>query len=128
MPIEPAFALAFKLNPDLLQEAWDRNICLVSPTTLLTTLRTVSAIWKQERQERNALEIARQGGALYDKFASLVEDMNDLGTKVQSVQKTHAQIMNKLVDGNGNLLKRVENLRELGAKAEKRLSIGPTNL
>jgi DNA recombination protein RmuC len=128
MPIEPAFALAFKLNPDLLQEAWDRNICLVSPTTLLTTLRTVSAIWKQERQERNALEIARQGGALYDKFASLVEDMNDLGTKVQNVQKTHAQIMNKLVDGNGNLLKRVENLRELGAKTEKRLSIGPTNL
>jgi DNA recombination protein RmuC len=127
MPIEPAFALAFKLNPDLLQEAWDKNICLVSPTTLLTTLRTVSAIWKQERQERNALEIARQGGALYDKFAGLVEDMNDLGTKVQNVQKTHSQIMNKLVDGNGNLLKRVETLRELGAKTEKRLAVAPSN-
>lgn len=121
MPIEPAFALAFKYKPDLMQYAWEKNIALVSPTTLLTTLRTVSAIWKQERQERNALEIARRGGALYDKFASLVEDLNDLGTKLGTVQKAHSSVMNKLSEGTGNVLRQVEMLKELGAKAEKKL-------
>lgn len=121
MPIEPAFALAFKYKPDLLQYAWEKNIALVSPTTLLTTLRTVSAIWKQERQEKNAQEIARRGGALYDKFAALVEDLNDLGTKLNGVQKTHSQVMNKLSEGSGNLLRQVEMLKDLGAKAEKKL-------
>lgn len=121
MPIEPAFALAFKYKPDLMQYAWEKNIALVSPTTLLTTLRTVSAIWKQERQERNALEIARRGGALYDKFAALVEDLNDLGSKLGVVQKAHTQVMNKLSEGTGNVLRQVEMLKELGAKAEKKL-------
>ncbi len=121
MPMEPAFALAFKHKPDLMQYAWEKNIALVSPTTLLTTLRTVSAIWKQERQERNALEIARRGGALYDKFASLVEDLNDLGTKLGTVQKAHSSVMNKLSEGTGNVLRQVEMLKELGAKAEKKL-------
>lgn len=121
MPIEPAFSLAFKYKPDLLQYAWEKNIALVSPTTLLTTLRTVSAIWKQERQERNALEIARRGGALYDKFASLVEDLNDLGSKINQVQKTHTQVMSKLSEGSGNLLRQVDMLKELGVKAEKKL-------
>lgn len=127
MPIEPAFALAFKHRPDLLQYSWERNIALVSPTTLLTTLRTVSTIWKQERQERNALEIARRGGALYDKFAALVEDLDELGNKVQAVQKSHAQVMNKLSEGSGNLIRQVEMLKELGAKAEKKLIQPPTS-
>lgn len=121
MPLEPAFALAFKYRADLMQYAWERNIALVSPTTLLTTLKTVSIIWKQERQERNAMEIARRGGALYDKFASLVTDLDDLGAKIGSAQKTHAQVMNKLSEGSGNLLRQVEMLKELGAKAEKKL-------
>ncbi len=121
MPLEPAFALAFKYRADLMQYAWDKNIALVSPTTLLTTLKTVSTIWKQERQERNALEIARRGGALYDKFASLVTDLDELGTKIGSVQKSHSQVMNKLSEGSGNLLRQVEMLKELGAKAEKKL-------
>lgn len=121
MPIEPAFALAFKYKPDLMQYAWEKNIALVSPTTLLTTLRTVSAIWKQERQERNALEIARRGGALYDKFAALVDDLNDLGSKLGTVQKAHTNVMNKLSEGTGNVLRQVEMLKELGAKAEKKL-------
>ncbi|PIS10545.1 MAG: DNA recombination protein RmuC [Bdellovibrio sp. CG10_big_fil_rev_8_21_14_0_10_47_8] len=125
MPIEPAFALAFKYRPDLLQMAWDQNIALVSPTTLLTTLRTVSAIWKQERQERNAMEIAKRGGMLYDKFASLVEDLDDLGGKIQGVQKSHSQVMNKLSEGSGNLIRQVEMLKELGAKAEKKLLTKP---
>ncbi len=122
MPIEPAFALAFKFRPDLLQYAWDRNIALVSPTTLLTTLRTVSIIWKQERQERNALEIAKRGGALYDKFVLFVDDLEKLGVQIQGVQKAHSSVMNKLTDGTGNLLRQVELLRELGAKAEKKIA------
>lgn len=122
MPIEPAFALAFKHKPDLLQYAWDRNIALVSPTTLLTTLKTVATIWKQERQEQNAKDIALRGGALYDKFVGFVEDLEDLGKKVDSVQKSHAQVMNKLSEGSGNLVRQVEMLKELGAKAEKKIS------
>jgi DNA recombination protein RmuC len=121
MPIEPAFALAFKYKPDLLQYAWDKNVALVSPTTLLTTLRTVAAIWKQDRQEKNALEIARRGGQLYDKFASLVEDLEDLGKKIEATQKSHGHVMSKLNEGTGNLIRQVEMLRELGAKAEKKL-------
>ncbi len=121
MPLEPAFALAFRYKTDLLQYAWDKNIALVSPTTLLTTLRTVSTIWKQERQERNALEIAKRGGALYDKFAALVEDLDDLGSKLTSAQKSHSQVMGKLSQGAGNLIRQVEMLKELGAKAEKKL-------
>lgn len=121
MPLEPAFALAFKYRADLMQYAWDKNIALVSPTTLLTTLKTVSTIWKQERQERNALEIAKRGGALYDKFAALVTDLDELGSKIGGVQKSHAQVMSKLSEGTGNLIRQVEMLKELGAKAEKKL-------
>lgn len=121
MPLEPAFALAFKYKPDLLQYAWDKNIALVSPTTLLTTLKTVASIWKQERQERNALEIAKRGGALYDKFVSLVADLDDLGKKLETTQKTHTQLMGKLSEGSGNLIRQVEMLKELGAKTEKKL-------
>lgn len=121
MPIEPAFALAFKHQPDLLQMAWDRNVALVSPTTLLTTLRTVATLWRTERQERNAIEIARRGGALYDKFAALVEDLKALGDKMQTSQKAYQQVMNKLSEGQGNLIRQVDMLRELGVKTEKRL-------
>lgn len=128
MPLEPAFALAFKYKPDLLQYAWDKNIALVSPTTLLTTLRTVASIWKQERQERNALEIAKRGGALYDKFAGLVEDLDDLGKKLETTQKSHTQIMGKLKDGSGNLIRQVEMLKELGAKTEKKLPNLPNSI
>ncbi|MFN7455080.1 MAG: DNA recombination protein RmuC [Pseudobdellovibrionaceae bacterium] len=123
MPIEPAFALAFKLKPDLLQTAWDKNIALVSPTTLLSTLRTVAATWKHERQERNALEIAKQGGALYDKFVGFVEDLTELGKKLEQTQKAHSQVMNKLSEGSGNLIRRVENLKELGVKTDKKLML-----
>lgn len=121
MPLEPAFALAFKYKPDLLQYAWDRNIALVSPTTLLTTLRTVASIWKQDRQEKNALEIAKRGGALYEKFAGLVSDMEDLGKKLETTQKSHQQLMSKLSEGPGNLIRQVEMLKELGAKTEKKI-------
>ncbi len=121
MPLEPAFALAFRLKPDLFQYAWDRNVAIVSPTTLLATLRTVSALWKQDRQERNALEIARRGGMLYDKFAGLLKDLESLGDKLESAQKVHTDIIKKVSEGRGNLLDQVEELKKLGAKTEKSL-------
>jgi DNA recombination protein RmuC len=121
MPIEPAFALAFKLKPDLLQYAWDKNIALVSPTTLLTTLRTVAAIWKQELRQKNAEEIAKRGGLLYDKFVGLIDDLSEVGEKIESAQKAHATMMNKLSQGQGNLISQVEKLKDLGAKTSKKL-------
>lgn len=123
MPIEPAFALAFRLNPDLLQYAWEKNIALVSPTTLLTTLRTVASIWKQEQRKKNAEEIAARGGALYDKFVGFVGDLEDLGRKLETTQKTHENVMKKLSQGSGNLLGQVDKLRELGARNTKRLEL-----
>lgn len=121
MPIEPAFALAFRLKPDLLQYAWEKNIALVSPTTLLTSLRTVAAIWKQETRKRNAEEIAQRGGLLYDKFAGLIEDFSEVGRKIESAQKAHSQVFSKLSEGSGNLISQVEKLKELGAKTTKKM-------
>lgn len=121
MPLEPAFALAFRMKPELFEQAWDKNIAIVSPTTLLTTLRTVAALWKQERQQHNALEIAKRGGELYDKFAGIVKDLENMGNKLSSARETHEEIMKKISTGRGNLIGQVEKLKELGAKAEKSL-------
>lgn len=123
MPIEPAFALAFQLKPDLFDQAWGRNVAIVSPTTLLATLRTVASLWKQERQQRNALEIAKRGGELYDKFAGIVKDLETLGERLTSTQKVHGEIMGKIATGRGNLISQVEKLKELGAKADKTLPL-----
>jgi DNA recombination protein RmuC len=121
MPLEPAFALAFKEKPELFQLAWEKNIALVSPTTLLTTLRTVASLWKQEKQQKNALDIARRAGSLYDKFAGLIDDFKTLGERLDLTQKTHVEISKKLSEGRGNLISQVEELKELGAKATKQL-------
>jgi DNA recombination protein RmuC len=121
MPLEPAFALAFKLKPEIFQYAWDRNIAIVSPTTLLATLRTVAALWKQDRQEKNALEIAKRGGLLYEKFAGLLKDLQNLGEKLTSAQKAHEDVIRKVSEGRGNLIDQVEDLKRLGAKTEKSL-------
>ncbi len=121
MPLEPAFALAFQLKPDLFGQAWNKNIAVVSPTTLLATLRTVTSLWKQERQQKNAVEIARQGGSLYDKFVGIVNDLDQLGKKLKSATETHDQVMGKISIGKGNLISQVEKLKELGAKTEKAL-------
>ncbi|HEY8272470.1 MAG TPA: DNA recombination protein RmuC [Pseudobdellovibrionaceae bacterium] len=121
MPLEPAFALAFKLQPDLFQSSWDKHIAIVSPTTLLTTLRTVSSLWKQDRQQKNALDIAKRGGALYDKFVGLVKDIENLGDKLGAAQKAHDEVMGKLMTGKGNLIRQVEDLKSMGAKTEKSL-------
>lgn len=121
MPLEPAFALAFKLQPDLFQSSWDKQVAIVSPTTLLTTLRTVAALWKQDRQQKNALDIAKRGGALYDKFVGLVKDIESLGDKLTAAQKAHDDVMGKLATGKGNLIRQVDELKAMGVKTEKSL-------
>jgi len=121
MPLEPAFALAFKLKPELFEQAWAKNVAVVSPTTLLATLRTVASLWKQDRQQKNAFEIAKRGGELYDKFVGIVDDLKTLGNRLESVNKVYIDIENKVSKGRGNLITQVEKLKELGAKADKTL-------
>ncbi len=121
LPIESSFSLAIQEDQGLFTYAWDQKVVIVSPSTLLATLRTIASIWQQENQTRNALEIANQGGALYDKFVGFVEDMQKIGNSLASTQKTYQDAMGKLHTGSGNLVRRVEKLRKLGAKASKEL-------
>jgi DNA recombination protein RmuC len=121
MPVEPAFSLAVREDPELFNTAWDRKIVIVSPTTLLATLRTVSSIWKHEKQTQNALEIARSGGELYDKFISFLQDLESIGTQIERLRTSYDAATNKLMTGRGNLIRRVEKLRQMGAKASKEL-------
>jgi len=93
----------------------------VSPSTLLVTLRTIASIWQQENQTRNALEIARQSGALYYKFVAFISDMESIGKSIENTRKNYDQATNKLYSGSGNLVKRAENIRKLGAKTTKEL-------
>lgn len=124
MPIESSFSIAVQADQELFSYAWDRKIVIVSPTTLLATLKTIESIWKQERQTRNALEIAEQGGKLYDKFVSFVEDLTSVGKKMDEAKSNYTEAMKKLYEGRGNLVRSTEKLRELGAKSSK--SLPPT--
>jgi len=119
MPLESAFSLAVQQQPDLFSFAWDKKIVIVSPTTLLATLMTVGSIWKHEKQTRNALEIARQGGMLYDKFVAFLKDLESLGAQIDRVQATYDNAHKKLKSGKGDLIGRVEKLKDLGAKTSK---------
>ncbi len=121
IPIEPAFGLAMQHSPDIYNDAFDRNIIIVSPTTLLATLATIENVWKQEYQNRHAMEIAERGGLLYDKFVGFVEDMQDIGNRIDQTQSSYQNAMGKLREGRGNLIRQTEMLRELGAKASKKL-------
>jgi len=121
MPVEPAFALAVQNDQTIFNDAFEMNIVIVSPSTLLATLRTISSIWRQESQNRNALEIARQSGALYDKFVGFMEDLKSVGDRMDQAKTSYANAMSKLVDGSGNLVGRVEKIKKLGAKASKSL-------
>lgn len=125
VPIESSFSLALQADNELFNFAWDRKIVIVSPSTLLATLRTIASIWKQERQTRNALEIAEEGGKLYDKFVAFYEDLKDVGKKMDGAKESYVDAMKKLYDGSGNLVRRAEKMRELGAKSNKQL---PQNL
>jgi len=121
VPIESSFSVAVQADQELFGFAWDNKVVVVSPSTLLATLRTISSIWKQENQNRNVMEIARQGGALYDKFVSFVEDLIKLGKQMDGSQKLYQESMKKLYDGTGNLVGRAEKIRTLGAKVKKKL-------
>ena len=119
IPIEPSFLLAIQNDHQLYDDAHDKNIIIVSPTNLIATLRTIVSIWKQEYQNRNAVEIARQGGALYDKFVALVEELLKVGHNIKKTQSSYEDAMNKLTTGKDNLIRKTERLKELGAKTSK---------
>jgi len=125
VPLEPAFIVAVRKDPTLFDDAFAKRIVLVCPSTLLATMRTVRNIWRQEDQKRNVLEIANQSGALYDKFVGFVEDLKDIGMRLKQTQDSYDAAHNKLTSGKGNLVSRAEKVRQLGAKASKRL---PLNL
>lgn len=119
IPMEPAFAIALNEDPTLYTRAFDRNIVIVTPSTLLATLRTIDSMWTNQKQQENALEIARQAGALYDKFEGFVTDLVRIGNKIKDTKTEYESAMNKLVDGKGNLISSVERLKKMGAKAKK---------
>lgn len=121
IPIEPAFSLAVQQDPELFNDAYAKNIVVVSPTTLIATLRTIASIWKQEYQNKNAIEIARQSGALYDKFVAFTEDLKSIGKHLDGTQKAYLEAEKKLLTGKDNLIRKTEKIKQLGAKASKQL-------
>lgn len=125
IPIETAFSTAINEEHELFNTAYTQNIVIVTPSTLLATLRTIVSLWTSEKQRKNTLEIARQAGALYDKFDGLLQDLIQIGKKLDDSKEFYEGAMNKLTSGKGNLISRVENIKQLGAKAKKSL---PMNL
>jgi DNA recombination protein RmuC len=123
MPIESAFSAAIQYDTGLFNYAWDRKIVIVSPTTLLATLKTVESIWKHEKQTQNAIEIARQSGNLYDKFVLFLKDLEKIGIQLDQTQRTYRDAHKKLGSGSGNIIGRIEKLKELGAKASKDIPV-----
>lgn len=121
IPIEPAFAIALNEDTQLYNKAFERNIVIVTPSTLLATLRTIDSMWTNQKQQENAYEIARQAGALYDKFDGFVTDLVKIGKKMDEAKSEYEGAMNKLVDGKGNLITSVQKLKIMGAKAKKSL-------
>jgi len=121
VPIESSFSFAVQLDAELFSDAWEKRVVIVSPSTLLATLRTISSIWKQERQNRNVLEIARLSGAMYDKFVGFVGDMENIGKNIKQSQTAYESAINKLTEGNGNLTTTADKIKKLGAKANKQL-------
>jgi DNA recombination protein RmuC len=121
IPMEPAFALALNEDTTLYNKAFEKNIVIVTPSTLLATLRTIDSMWTNQKQQENALEIARQAGALYDKFEGFVGDLIKIGKRMDEAKSEYGNAMNKLVEGKGNLITSVEKLKKMGAKAKKAL-------
>ena len=121
VPIEPAFAVALNSDNTLYNKAFAKNIVIVTPTTLLATLRTIDTMWNNEKQQRNAIEISRQAGALYDKFDGLLKDLISDSKKIDDSKTDYNTAMNKLFEGKGNLITSVEKLKKMGAKAKKAL-------
>ena len=126
MPIEAAYSTAIEQDPELFQYAFEQNIVFVVPTTLLATLKTVQNLWRLAQQNQNAKEIAVRAGALYDKFVAFSNDLEEIGARIESSRKSYEKAHNKLVSGRGNLVRRVEQLKTLGARTAKQQSL--TNL
>lgn len=123
MPIESSFSVTVQADNELFNYAWDRKVVIVSPTTLLATLRTIASIWKVDRQNKNVFEIAEEAGALYDKFVGFLTDMENIGKHINSTQKAHDDAFKKLQYGNGNLIGKVEKIKKLGAKTKSNKQI-----
>lgn len=121
IPIEPAFAIALNEDGNLYTKAFEKNIVIVTPSTLLATLRTIDSMWTNQKQQENAWEIARQAGALYDKFEGFMNDLITVGKKMDEGKKAYEESMKKLYSGNGNLIISIEKLKKMGAKAKKSL-------
>ncbi|MGL2988306.1 DNA recombination protein RmuC [Flavobacterium sp. RSSA_27] len=121
IPIEPAFAIALNEDTNLYNKAFEKNIVIVTPSTLLATLRTIDSMWTNQKQQENAVEIARQAGALYDKFEGFVADLIKVGKKIDESKVEYGAAMGKLFEGKGNLIVSVEKLKKMGAKAKKAL-------
>lgn len=121
IPMEPAFAIALNDDSSLYNRAFEKNIVIVTPSTLLATLRTIDSMWSNQKQQENAYEIARQAGALYDKFEGFVNDLVKIGKKMEEAKTEYGNAMNKLFDGKGNLINSIEKLKKMGAKAKKAL-------
>ena len=122
IPIEPAFAVAINSDNFLYNKAFDKNIVIVTPSTLLATLRTIDTMWNNEKQQKNALEIARQAGSLYDKFHGLLNDLIGIGKKIDASKTDYNAAMNKLVEGNGNLITQCGEIKENGRKSKESTS------
>jgi len=121
IPIESSFSAAVKADVEMFNYAWNKNIVIVSPTTMLATLRTIASLWKQEKQTRNALEIADQSGKLYDKFVSFLVDLEKMGNQMNTLKNSYDDAHNKLKSGKGNIIGKVEQLKKMGAKASKEI-------
>jgi DNA recombination protein RmuC len=121
MPIESSFGLAIRADNELYQYAWDKKVVIVTPSTLLATLKTIASVWKQERQTKNAIEIARQAGALHDKFVGFIDDMEKIKKSLDQSTTAYEKAFNKLKSGNGNLIDATTRLEKLGAKTKKTL-------
>ncbi|MGV3684178.1 MAG: DNA recombination protein RmuC [Daejeonella sp.] len=121
IPIESCFSIAVQKDAELFNNAWDKRVVIVSPSTLLATLRTVASIWKQERQNRNVVEIARLSGEMYDKFVGFIGDMDSIGKNIKQSQDAYDRALNKLSSGRGNLSITAEKIKKLGAKTSKQL-------
>jgi len=121
IPIESSFSMSISLDGDLFNFAWDRRVVIVSPSTLLATLRTIAGLWKQERQNKNVIEIASEAGLLYDKFVGFTEDMDKVEKQINTLARTHEDARKKLETGRGNVISKIEKLKTLGAKTSKGL-------
>jgi len=124
VPIEPAFMLAVTHDRELFMDAWQKNVLLVSPSTLLFVVRTVAHLWRQEAQNRNAQDIAKRGAELYDKLVGFVEDLESLGNRLKQAQKDYDSAHGKLTGGRGNVIRQAEMLKQLGVKPSKSLPGG----